>query len=230
MSLSKCTEYILRPTSQSFSNARTANWCSSKRQKIASHGSQSITQQRLFSWSRSKHANESPPTTDAAQRPVKTVNMSTMFNGAIGDRNNPKTSQKSSTSSTPKDTPESSLLALLSNLKPANAPIRSVLDKQGRPLRPEPLKIEAAPFQLRPELGRTVQVDESRGRDVGSAFRILEALARRNGIKRDLMSQRFHERPGLKRKRLASQRYRARFKQGFREVLSRVQAMRKMGW
>jgi small subunit ribosomal protein MRP21 len=53
-------------------------------------------------------------------------------------------------------------------------------------------------------------------------------LVSRNRIRADFNRQRFHERGGLKRKRLASERW--RFKEGFQRTVTRVQELRRKGW
>ena len=55
-------------------------------------------------------------------------------------------------------------------------------------------------------------------------------LVSRNRIKADFNRQRFHERAGLKRKRLKSERWRRRFRIGFESVVKRVDALRRKGW
>lgn len=88
--------------------------------------------------------------------------------------------------------------------------------------------LSAPPFRMGPSLGRTVGLAEER--DVGRAFRQLEGLCSRNSVRADFNKQRFHERPGLKRKRLASQRWRRRFKADFQAVCRRVEELRRKGW
>ena len=73
-------------------------------------------------------------------------------------------------------------------------------------------------------------VNENRNMDVGRAFRTLDQQLARNSVRRDMMRQRFHERPGLKRKRLKSERWRKRFKEGFRATVGMVQRLKKQGW
>lgn len=82
----------------------------------------------------------------------------------------------------------------------------------------------------RPSLGRTIELNAAKGVDLGRALTRLGQLARQNRIQQDRKSQRFYERPGLKRKRLRSERYRARFKAGFLATVEKVKAMRRMGW
>lgn len=85
-------------------------------------------------------------------------------------------------------------------------------------------------MKLNSSTGRQVRVDPERRMDVGRAFRSLEILCARNSVKRDFMRQRFHERPGLKRKRLKSERWRKNFKAGFKETVRMVMKMKKQGW
>ncbi|KAF2164346.1 hypothetical protein M409DRAFT_25225 [Zasmidium cellare ATCC 36951] len=91
-------------------------------------------------------------------------------------------------------------------------------------------ELESPPMKLGPTVGRTVNVNTARGMDVGRAFRQLEILCARNQVRKDFMKQRFHERPGLKRKRLKSERWRKNFKANFKETVALVQKMRKQGW
>ncbi|KAK3662445.1 hypothetical protein LTR22_006724 [Elasticomyces elasticus] len=90
---------------------------------------------------------------------------------------------------------------------------------------PKPL-----PFTLSPSVGRAVNVIPDRGMDIGRAFKTLEIQCNKNSVKRDFMRQRFHERPGLKRKRLRQERWRRRFRENFRGVVQMVQGMRAQGW
>lgn len=80
--------------------------------------------------------------------------------------------------------------------------------------------------------GRTIDLDPTRhqSRDLVKGVGMLTALVVRNNIRSDFLKQKFHERPGLKRKRLASQRWRARFKAGFHRVTSRVTELTRKGW
>jgi hypothetical protein len=84
--------------------------------------------------------------------------------------------------------------------------------------------------RLNPTYGRTVELDNSRGRDIVRGIGMLGSLMARNRVKSDFNKQRFHERGGLKRKRLASERWRARFKTGFRHVTDRVTELTRKGW
>ncbi|KAL9577124.1 MAG: hypothetical protein Q9212_006573, partial [Teloschistes hypoglaucus] len=86
-----------------------------------------------------------------------------------------------------------------------------------------------ATIQSRPSLGRTVDVVPERGLDLGRAIRSLEIECSVNRVRDDRARQRFHERGGLKRKRLKSLRWRRNFKQGFKAVVAKVKAMRRKG-
>jgi small subunit ribosomal protein MRP21 len=85
-------------------------------------------------------------------------------------------------------------------------------------------------MKLGPTLGRTVHVDNQRGIDVARAFRSMEVQVARNSVRKEFARQKFHERPGLKRKRLHSERWRKRFKIAFKATVKRVLKMRKQGW
>jgi small subunit ribosomal protein MRP21 len=84
--------------------------------------------------------------------------------------------------------------------------------------------------RLNPTYGRAVELDPSRGRDIVRGISMLGSLVARNKVKSDVMKQRFHERGGLKRKRLNSERWRARFKTGFRDITARVSELTRKGW
>ncbi|UPX20727.1 uncharacterized protein EKO05_0010951 [Ascochyta rabiei] len=84
--------------------------------------------------------------------------------------------------------------------------------------------------RLNPTYGRAVDLDATRGRDLVRGIGMLGSLLARNKVKNDFNKQRFHERGGLKRKRLNSERWRARFQQGFRDVTARVMELTGKGW
>ena len=81
-----------------------------------------------------------------------------------------------------------------------------------------------------PSVGRAIEVVPDRGMDVGRALKSLHRLCLRNKVAADFRSQRFHERPGIKRKRLKSQRWRRAFKASFHATVMRVKEMRRKGW
>ena len=83
-------------------------------------------------------------------------------------------------------------------------------------------------LRLTPKTGRTVSIGA--GVDVGRGFRLLEQSVARNKVRRDFTMQRYHERGGLKRKRLRKERWRKRFMEGFKATLARVKEMKRQGW
>ncbi|KAI9792227.1 MAG: hypothetical protein M1835_008019 [Candelina submexicana] len=85
-------------------------------------------------------------------------------------------------------------------------------------------------LRLGPSTGRSVTIDNSRGMDLGRGFKKLEINCAKNLIKHDFNRQKFHERPGLKRKRLHGMRWRKRFKLGFKAVVQKVSDMKRRGW
>lgn len=94
-------------------------------------------------------------------------------------------------------------------------------------------------YRLRPVVGRTVELTASGSTANGNAARNIDfakALARLdmqvkvNRVKQDVNRQRFHERNGLKRKRLRSERWRRRFMDGFKATCKRVSDLAKQGW
>ena len=95
---------------------------------------------------------------------------------------------------------------------------------------PPPPRLEPAPFKLDSTVGRTIQVNSGVGIDVGRAFRMLDQRCALNSVRRDFQRQRFHERPGLKRKRLKSERWRKRFKEQFQQTVRTVVKMKAQGW
>lgn len=85
-------------------------------------------------------------------------------------------------------------------------------------------------IRSRPTVGRTIEISPERGIDFAGALRSLDRTCRVNGVRRDLARQRFHERPGMKRKRLKSERWRKLFRESFNATVARVKEMRRKGW
>lgn len=81
-----------------------------------------------------------------------------------------------------------------------------------------------------PSVGRTIEVVPEKGVDFGGALKRLEISCAVNRVRNDLARQRYHERPGMKRKRLESERWRKMFKESFRATVMRVKEMRRKGW
>lgn len=76
-----------------------------------------------------------------------------------------------------------------------------------------------------PEAGRSVTVIS----DLPAALSRLRGILVSNNVKADQVRQRFHERPGLKKKRLKSARHRKRFKAGFKKLVSIAMDMKRKG-
>ena len=91
-------------------------------------------------------------------------------------------------------------------------------------------KPPSPPIRLDAFVGRSEDVDITRGMDLARSIRKLEIKCAYNNVRKDFAKQRFHERAGLKRKRLKSERWRKRFKEGFQAVVKKVKKMRKQGW
>ena len=94
----------------------------------------------------------------------------------------------------------------------------------------EPATRASLTIRSRPSVGRTVEINPDRGVDLGRGIKNLEITCALNNVRVDSAKQRFHERPGLKRKRLKSERWRKRFQIGFRHVVGKVKVMRRKGW
>lgn len=91
---------------------------------------------------------------------------------------------------------------------------------------PEP--VSEIKYRLRPSVGRSFQLDAKT--DLARGLALLNTRVRVNKVNQDQVRQRFHERPGLKRKRLRSERWRARFKEGFKATCGRVKELARQGW
>lgn len=85
-------------------------------------------------------------------------------------------------------------------------------------------------LRLRPGIGRTVHCGKGTSVDLARGLQLLGSHVRKNRVAQDLMRQRFHERPGLKKKRLRRERWRSRFKDGFKATCGRVRELARQGW
>lgn len=83
-------------------------------------------------------------------------------------------------------------------------------------------------YRLHPVIGRTVEVGGQV--DIARGLALLSMKCATNKVKLDFNKQRFHERAGMKRKRLRRERWRVRFKEGFKATCSRVRDLAKQGW
>jgi small subunit ribosomal protein MRP21 len=88
--------------------------------------------------------------------------------------------------------------------------------------------LNKVPLRLNPSMGRHQLVSDRV--DVGRAFQLVEMSCGRNKVRKDMNTQRFHERPGLKRKRLRRERWRTRFLDGFKATVNRVKQLKHQGW
>ncbi|CAG8961042.1 hypothetical protein HYFRA_00002582 [Hymenoscyphus fraxineus] len=91
-----------------------------------------------------------------------------------------------------------------------------------------PLLPKPPPMRLNPSTGRTFTVGGHV--DVARAFQLLNQSCAANDVRNDERYQRFHERGGLKRKRLRRERWRKRFGEGFKAAVFRVKQLRTQGW
>ncbi|KJZ74555.1 hypothetical protein HIM_06151 [Hirsutella minnesotensis 3608] len=82
--------------------------------------------------------------------------------------------------------------------------------------------------------GRTVFVKTKGGPQTATtptiAIKVLQKLCRDQKVKQKAREQKFHERPGIKKKRLRMSRWRARFKTGFKATIGRVLELKRQGW
>ena len=91
----------------------------------------------------------------------------------------------------------------------------------------EPASPTVRTIRSSPMIGRSFSV---RRGDVGTALKFLNHLCVREGVVRDLRTQKFYERPGAKKKRLRSVRHKTRFKYAFKTTVERIKEMRRKGW
>jgi len=103
-------------------------------------------------------------------------------------------------------------------------------DRTGREINLMKARRTERSIRSRPSVGRTVEINLERGPDFGRALRILDIQCAVNRVRADQQRQRFHERPGLKKKRLKSERWRKLFRESFRATVGRVKEMRRKGW
>jgi small subunit ribosomal protein MRP21 len=86
------------------------------------------------------------------------------------------------------------------------------------------------PLRLTPSLGRTIPIDLNRGVDIGRALGLLGMRLAKNRVRADMQAQKFHERPGLKRKRLRTERREKRFLRKYSEMKEKVLYMVRKGY
>lgn len=81
-------------------------------------------------------------------------------------------------------------------------------------------------MELGPNIGRSVLVDKG---DLSKALNGLKTQIRINNVREDSIQQKFHERRGMKKKRMKRERFRKRFKEGFKRMVSIVLEMKRQG-
>ncbi|CAN8102766.1 unnamed protein product [Discula destructiva] len=94
-------------------------------------------------------------------------------------------------------------------------------------------KPENRKLRLRPVVGRTIDFGKIRNpqnRDLARGLAMLNMSCKINRVNQDSKRQRFHERPGLKRKRQKSERWQKRFREGFQATCVRVSELARQGW
>lgn len=109
--------------------------------------------------------------------------------------------------------------------------MREMLDPMNNLSKTLPIeKPTPLPVRLGTSLGRSVDIKTDKGIDLSRALKKLDTALRQNAVMVDFHKQRFYERPGIKRKRLASQRWRQHFKKGFQGLVYNVARMKRQGW
>lgn len=92
-----------------------------------------------------------------------------------------------------------------------------------------PDSAKRALMKLGPSTGRAVEIGGG-SINIERGFQLLNTSCARNQVRSDMVRQKFHERPGMKRKRLLSLRWRKKFKAGFHAAVQRTQVLRRQGW
>ncbi|KAH8885946.1 hypothetical protein GQ53DRAFT_750813 [Thozetella sp. PMI_491] len=83
-------------------------------------------------------------------------------------------------------------------------------------------------MRLKPNTGRMVKVHNKI--DFARGLKMLDIQMKHNRVKMDSIKQKRHQRPGLKRKELKSQRWVRKFKVAFKHTVSRVRDLQRQGW
>jgi hypothetical protein len=196
----------------------------------------------------------SPPTQDAdSKTPGRTSTSLGWLSGKSSSRANLFSTPQASSNNIESErlmnqgSSASDLIASLNAARAAQSSSDFNIDRMAAPITPKTARFEytdmmrdlrkdisnkpppsRTPMRLTPSTGRTVYVTPQI--DVGRSFKLMEQLVGRNKIRSQFNYQRFHERPGLKRKRLKSLRWRKRFMAGFKAAVNRVKQLKKQGW
>ncbi|SPN98616.1 uncharacterized protein DNG_01661 [Cephalotrichum gorgonifer] len=173
----------------------------------------------------------------AAWSPVHTYSATRAFSTTFSRLADP---QNSSSSSLPNLPPRKEVDPFAKTVRPKRAPHpydatkSSIADLIGASMTttfasPDLVgKPARLPISSSPSTGRTVHV--AGPVNVARAFKLVEQRCSANRVAAISSRQRFHERPGLKRKRLRMSRWRARFKTGFHATVTRVRELARQGW
>lgn len=89
-----------------------------------------------------------------------------------------------------------------------------------------PMASSRKPMELGPKVGRSIVVNKG---DLNAAMNRLKTAIFVNNVRTDSNEQKFHERRGIKRKRMKRERFRKRFKEGFKKMVSIVLEMKRQG-
>jgi len=89
-----------------------------------------------------------------------------------------------------------------------------------------PMASSRKAMELGPKVGRSVVVNKG---DVNQALNALRTQIKINNVRDDAAQQKFHERRGMKKKRLKRERFRKRFKEGFKKMVNIVMEMKRQG-
>ncbi|KAK8118402.1 mitochondrial 37S ribosomal protein bS21m [Apiospora kogelbergensis] len=90
------------------------------------------------------------------------------------------------------------------------------------------LAVKKPTIRCVPRTGRTIHV--SKGAELTRVFKMVDMQCSANRVRQDFAKQKYHERNGQKRKRLVSERWQKKFKNGFRATCKRVSDLRRQGW
>ena len=100
--------------------------------------------------------------------------------------------------------------------------------RQFRQAEGEARSMERPSVSSRPRSGRTIHVSPKM--TPARAMTSVGQLVNLERIRQTSAAQRFHERRGLRVKRLRSERWARKFKQGFVGTVKRVQELARQGW
>ena len=193
-----------------------------------------------------KDSSNAPPKSSFSRRFAPDQNVATLLDQTLGSLPNPAKREPSTPNiQSSADKTRKAWGTFLERERGARTPgqvaqsmdFPTPMDPQGNPstsllnnIKLNPAVRAKRTIRSRPTVGRTIEVYQEGGQHVAGALKRLDILCQANRIRSDQFRQRFHERPGLKRKRLKSERWRKLFKASFKMTVARVQEMRRKGW